>query len=60
MLANQDGKPKRYPLNDWYRTPNMERLAKQGVPVLSILRSVGLFANGASIMTGTKLSARHR
>ena len=31
MLAGQDGKPKRYPLNDWYRTPNMERLAKQGV-----------------------------
>ena len=31
MLADQDGKPKRHPLNDWYRTPNMERLAKQGI-----------------------------
>ena len=25
MLAGQAGKPKRYLLNDWYRTPNMER-----------------------------------
>jgi hypothetical protein len=21
MLADENGKPKRYPLNDWYRTP---------------------------------------
>lgn len=30
MLADENGAPKRYPLNDWYRTPNMERLAEQG------------------------------
>jgi hypothetical protein len=29
MLADQDGKPKGYPLNDWYRTPNMGRLANE-------------------------------
>ena len=25
------GHPIRHPLNDWYRTPNMERLAQQGI-----------------------------
>ena len=23
MLADKNGKPKRHPLNDWYRTPNI-------------------------------------
>ena len=31
FLTGDDGKPKRYPLNDYYRTPSMERLAKQGI-----------------------------
>jgi len=31
FLTNDVGKPKRYPLNDYYRTPNMERLAARGV-----------------------------
>ncbi len=25
MLTDEDGKPQRHPLNDWYRTPNMTR-----------------------------------
>ena len=31
FLTDESGKPKRYPLNDYYRTPNMERLAARGV-----------------------------
>ncbi|MBP6602240.1 MAG: hypothetical protein KA250_10580, partial [Verrucomicrobiales bacterium] len=31
FLTDADGKPKRYPLNDYYRTPSMERLANQGI-----------------------------
>ncbi|MSR43715.1 MAG: N-acetylgalactosamine-6-sulfatase, partial [Pedosphaera sp.] len=31
FLTDADGKPKRYPLNDYYRTPNMERLAARGI-----------------------------
>ena len=27
FLTDSHGKPKRYPLNDFYRTPNMQRLA---------------------------------
>ena len=29
MLADKEGKPEKHSLNDWYRTPSMERLAKQ-------------------------------
>ena len=31
FLCDEDGTPVRYPLNDWYRTPNMERVARQGI-----------------------------
>jgi len=31
FLTDDDGKPVRHPLNDFYRTPNLERLAKMGV-----------------------------
>ena len=31
FLTDRKGNPKRYPLNKFYRTPSMERLAKQGV-----------------------------
>ncbi|MCA9073157.1 MAG: sulfatase-like hydrolase/transferase, partial [Planctomycetaceae bacterium] len=31
FLTDEAGKPKRYPLNDYYRTPNMERLAAKGI-----------------------------
>ena len=59
MLADQDGKPKRHPLNDWYRTPNMERLAKQGVRFSQFYAQSVCSPTRASIMTGQN-SARHR
>ena len=31
FLTDEQGNPKRYPLNDFYRTPNMVRLANKGV-----------------------------
>ena len=31
FLTDESGAPKRYPLNDFYRTPSMERLAAQGI-----------------------------
>ena len=31
FLKDESGKPVRYPLNHYYRTPNMERLAKRGI-----------------------------
>jgi arylsulfatase A-like enzyme len=31
FLTDEKGQPKRYPLNDYYRTPSMERLARLGI-----------------------------
>ncbi|MEM0970626.1 MAG: N-acetylgalactosamine-6-sulfatase, partial [Verrucomicrobiota bacterium] len=31
FLTNGAGEPTPYPLNDFYRTPSMERLAAQGI-----------------------------
>ena len=31
FLTDDSGKPRRYPLNDFYRTPSMERLARSGI-----------------------------
>ena len=31
FLTDEAGNSKRYPLNDYYRTPNMERLAARGI-----------------------------
>ena len=31
VLTGEDGRPKRYPLNDYYRTPSMDRLAAGGI-----------------------------
>ncbi|MEK9983839.1 MAG: sulfatase [Opitutae bacterium] len=59
MLVDNEGKPKRYPLNDWYRTPNMERLAKQGIRFSQFYAQSVCSPTRASIMTGQN-SARHR
>ena len=31
FVTDENGNAQRQPLNDWYRTPNMERLANQGI-----------------------------
>ena len=31
FLTDPSGKPQRHPLNDYYRTPSMERLAARGI-----------------------------
>ena len=59
MLADKNGKPERHPLNDWYRTPNMERLAKQGIRFSQFYAQSVCSPTRASIMTGQN-SARHR
>lgn len=59
MLADEKGMPERHPLNDWYRTPNMERLAKRGVRFSQFYAQSVCSPTRASIMTGQN-SARHR
>jgi arylsulfatase A-like enzyme len=59
FLTDADGEPKAYPLNEFYHTPEMEKLAAQG------FRSSRFYANSvcspsrASLMTGQS-AARHR
>ena len=59
FLTEADGKPKRYPLNDFYRTPNMERLAARGVRFNNFCAMSVCSPTRISIQTGQN-AARHR
>ena len=52
FLTDADGKPKRYPLNDYYRTPNMERLAARGIRFNNFCAMSVCSPTRISIMTG--------
>jgi arylsulfatase A-like enzyme len=59
FLTDDAGKPKRYPLNDYYRTPGMERLAAQGIRFNQFYAMSVCSPTRISIMTGQN-AARHR
>ena len=59
FLMDDAGKPKRYPLNDFYRTPNMERLAARGIRFNNFYCMSVCSPTRVSIMTGQN-AARHR
>lgn len=59
FLTGKDGKAKQYPLNDFYRTPSMERLAKQGIRFNQFYAMSVCSPTRISIMTGQN-AARHR
>ena len=59
FLTDEKGAPKRYPLNDFYRTPGMERLAKQGIRFNQFYAMSVCSPTRISIMTGRN-AARHR
>ncbi len=59
FLTDQEGNPKRYPLNDYYRTPSMERLAKRGIRFNQFYAMSVCSPTRVSIMTGQN-AARHR
>ncbi|QGJ69340.1 N-acetylgalactosamine-6-sulfatase [Planctomycetales bacterium 10988] len=58
FLTDEQGEPERYPLNDFYHTPNMERLAKQGIRFSNFYAMSVCSPTRISIMTG-QTSARH-
>ena len=58
FLTDGEGKPKRYPLNDFYRTPSMVRLAKQGVRFNQFYAMSVCSPSRISILTGQN-AARH-
>lgn len=59
FLTDENGKPKSYPLNEYYRTPNMERLAKKGTRFNNFYAMSVCSPTRISIMTGQN-AARHR
>jgi len=59
FLTGADGRPVRYPLNDFYRTPNMEDLASRGIRFGNFMAMSVCSPTRISIMTGQN-AARHR
>jgi arylsulfatase A-like enzyme len=58
FLTDGNGKLKRYPLNDWYRTPSMERLASHGIRFSTFYAQSVCSPTRVSIMTGQN-ATRH-
>ena len=59
FLTDANGNPEKQPLNDFYITPNMEKLAAQGVRFTNFYAQSVCSPSRTSIMTGQN-SARHR
>ncbi len=59
FLTDSAGQPTRYPLNDFYRTPNMERLAASGIRFNNFCAMSVCSPTRISLMTGQN-AARHR
>ena len=57
--VDQNGQPQPQPLNHFYKTPNMERLAAQGVQFSTFYAQSVSSPSRTSIMTGQN-AARHR
>ncbi|MCH1407551.1 MAG: sulfatase-like hydrolase/transferase, partial [Verrucomicrobiales bacterium] len=59
FLTDENGEPKKYPLNNFYRTPSLERLAAQGIRFNQFYAMSVCSPTRISIMTGQN-AARHR
>lgn len=59
FLTGADGQPKRYPLNDYYRTPNMERLATRGIRFNNFYAMSVCSPTRIAIMTGQNAARHH-
>ncbi|QDT92219.1 sulfatase [Gimesia algae] len=59
FLTDAAGKPKRYPLNDHYITPSMERLAQQGIRFNHFYAMSVCSPTRISIMTGQNAARHH-
>ncbi len=59
FLTDAAGRPERFPLNDFYRTPHMERLAARGIRFNNFSAMSVCSPTRISILTGQN-AARHR
>ena len=59
FLTDHAGNARRFPLNDWYHTPNMERMARSGIRFSTFYAQSVSSPSRVSILTGQN-AARHR
>ena len=59
FLTDSEGQVQTHPLNEWYHTPNIERLANQGIRFSTFYAQSVSSPSRTSIMTGQN-AARHR
>ncbi len=59
FLTDDKGMVVKYPLNDWYKTPNMEVLASQGIRFSQFYAQSVCSPTRASIMTGQNATRHH-
>ena len=59
FLTDGTGKPVRYPLNDFYRTPNLERLANRGIRFNNFYAMSVCSPTRISLMTGQNAARHH-
>lgn len=59
FVTDRNGNPVEQPLNRWYRTPNMERLAAQGIRFTQFYAQSVSSPSRTSLLTGQN-AARHR
>lgn len=59
FIINKSGEPEMQPLNEWYRTPNMERLASQGVRFSTFYAQSVSSPSRTSMMTGQNAARHH-
>lgn len=59
FLTDEAGQPRRYPLNDYYRTPSMQRLADQGIRFNNFYAMSVCSPTRISIMTGQNAARHH-
>jgi arylsulfatase A-like enzyme len=59
FLTDAAGQPQAHPLNAWYRTPHMERLAKQGVRFSQFCAMSVCSPTRVSLLTGQNPARHH-
>ncbi len=59
FLTDATGQPKKYPLNEFYRTPNMERLAARGIRFNNFCAMSVCSPTRISIMSGQNAARHH-
>lgn len=59
FLCDEEGNPVRYPLNDWYQTPNIERMAQQGIRFSTFYAQSVSSPSRTSLMTGQNAARHH-